>query len=110
MGRPSRNLSGNPTGFRISQQRIAGTIRIFIFRHILPMEALMNRGSYPYKLTAEDHLLIKKWKGGVGAVYAAVLLVLVLMVAAATYTRTEVAMSGGGPALSPAEMATSSVV
>src|ERR1700687_4358123 len=54
-----------------------------IFRHILPMEALMNRGSYPYKLTAEDHLLIKEWKWGVGAVYAAVLLVLVLIVAAA---------------------------
>jgi hypothetical protein len=73
------------------------------------VEGLMNRGSYPYKLAAEDHLLIKKWKWGVGAVYAAVLLVLVLMVAAAPYTRTEVAKSGGDPAFSSAEMANSPV-
>ncbi|HEY2183605.1 MAG TPA: hypothetical protein VGH39_01315 [Xanthobacteraceae bacterium] len=67
----------------------------------------MNRGSYPYKLTAEDRLLIKKWKWRVGAVYAAVLLMLVLIVVAAPYTRTttEIAKSGNEPVLSSAAMA-----
>ena len=65
----------------------------------------MNRGSFPYKLTPEDHLLINKWKWRVGAVYGAVLLVLVLIVAAAPYTRTEVAKRGGDPALSSASIA-----
>ena len=54
-----------------------------------PMEALWIRGSYPYKLTAEDHLVIKKWKWRAGAVYGAVLLVLVLIVASGPYTKTE---------------------
>jgi hypothetical protein len=69
------------------------------------MEALMNRGSYPCKLTADDRLLIKKWKRRVGAVYAAILLVLVLIVVAAPRTTTEIAKSGNEPALSSAAIA-----
>jgi hypothetical protein len=52
-------------------------------------EALVNRRFYPLKLTPEDHLAIQKWKWGVGAVYGAALLVLVLIVAAGSYTKTE---------------------
>jgi hypothetical protein len=70
-----------------------------------PMEALMNRGSYPYKLTAEDHLVIKKWKWRAGAAYGAVLLVLVLIVAAGPYTGTEVAKGGGDLAMAYSSIA-----
>jgi hypothetical protein len=70
-----------------------------------PMEALMNRGFYPYKLTAEDHLVIKKWKWRAGAIYGAVLLVLVLIVASGPYTKTEVAKGGGDLTFSSSAMA-----
>jgi hypothetical protein len=70
-----------------------------------PMGALMNRGSYPYKLTAEDHLVIKKWKWRAGAVYGAVLLVVVLIVASGPYTKTEVAKRGRDLTFSSSAMA-----
>jgi hypothetical protein len=69
-----------------------------------PMEVLMNRGSYPYRLTVEDHHLIKKWKWRVGAVYGAVLLVLVMIVAAGPYTKTEVAKGVGDSVFSSAAL------
>ena len=69
----------------------------------------MNRGSYPYKLTAEDHRVIKKWKWRVGALYGAVLLVLVLIAASGPYTRTEVAKGGGDPTFSSAAVANSRI-
>ena len=49
---------------------------------ILPVEADMNRGSYSYKLTAEDRLIISKWKWSLATVYGAILLMLVLFVLA----------------------------
>jgi len=57
------------------------------------MGGLMDRRSFPFKLTSEDHLTIQKWKWGLAAVYGAVLLVLVLMVVAGPYTKTETANS-----------------
>jgi hypothetical protein len=52
----------------------------------------MDPRSFPFnKLTPEDHLTIRKWKWGVGAVYGAALLVLALIVAAGPYTKTETA-------------------
>ena len=57
-----------------------------------PLEVLMDPRSFPFnKLTPADHLTIRKWKWGVGAVYGAALLVLVLIVAAGPYTKTETA-------------------
>ena len=49
------------------------------------------RSSFPLKLTSEDRLTIQKWKWGLATVYGAVLLVLVLIVAAGPYTKTETA-------------------
>ena len=65
-------------------------------RLILPiksrLEVLMDPRSFPFnKLTPEDHLTIRKWKWGVGAVCGAALLVLALIVAAGPYTKTETA-------------------
>jgi hypothetical protein len=57
------------------------------------MEPLMNLRSRPFKLTAEDHRTIEKWRWSLAAVYGAVLLVLVLMVVAGPYTKTETANS-----------------
>jgi hypothetical protein len=57
------------------------------------MEVLMDRRSFPFKLTSEDQLTIQNWKWGLTAVYGTVLLVLVLMVAAGPYTKTETANS-----------------
>jgi hypothetical protein len=57
------------------------------------LEVLMDRRSFPFKLTSEDHLTIQKWTWGFAALYGAVLLVLVLMVAAGPYTKTETANS-----------------
>jgi hypothetical protein len=51
----------------------------------------MDPRSFPFKLTPEDHLTIQKRKWGVGAVYSATLLVLVLIVAAGPSTKTETA-------------------
>ena len=51
------------------------------------------RSSFPLKLTSEDRLTIQKWKWGLATVYGAVLLVLVLIVAAGPYTKTETANS-----------------
>jgi len=51
----------------------------------------MDRRSCPFKLTSEDRLTIQKWKWGLAAVYGAALLVLVLIVAAGPYTKTETA-------------------
>ena len=42
----------------------------------------MNRGSYPYRLTPEDRLIISKWKLRVGLAYGAILLVLLLVMVA----------------------------
>jgi hypothetical protein len=53
------------------------------------MEALMHQSSFPFKLTAEDRIIISRWKLRVAAVYGAILLVLVLIVASGPYTRTE---------------------
>ena len=53
----------------------------------------MDPRSFPFKLTSEDQLTIQNWKWGLTAVYGAVLLVLVLMVAAGPYTKTETANS-----------------
>jgi hypothetical protein len=55
------------------------------------MEVLMDRISYPLKLAPEDDLLIKKWKWRLAVVYGAILLMLILIVAAAPYTKTDVA-------------------
>ena len=53
----------------------------------------MDLRSRPFKLTAEDHRTIEKWRWSLAAVYGAVLLVLVLMVVAGPYTKTETANS-----------------
>ena len=46
------------------------------------MEALMNPRSFPFKLTPEDRLTIRRWKWRLAAVYGAVLLILGLIVTA----------------------------
>lgn len=69
-----------------------------------PMEVLMDRISYPLKLAPEDDLLIKKWKWRLAVVYGAILLMLILIVAAAPYTKTDVAKSGGEAAFSSASI------
>jgi len=46
------------------------------------------------KLTLEDDLTIRKWKWRLAAVYGAILLFLVLIVAARPYTSTNTASSG----------------
>jgi hypothetical protein len=72
----------------------------------LPVEAFMNRGSYPYRLTHEDRLIISKWKWRVGIAYGAILLVLVLvMVANPGRERTEIAKSPADQGFSSASMA-----
>jgi hypothetical protein len=73
------------------------------------MEALMNRRSYPYEPSAEDQLVVKKWKCRMGALYGAVLLVLVLIAAAAPYTKTDIAKRGDDPAFSFVAMENSRV-
>lgn len=45
------------------------------------------------KLTSEDHLTIRKWKWSLAAIYGAVLLFLVVIVAAGAYTKTDTASS-----------------
>ena len=57
------------------------------------MEALMHLRSRPFKPTAEDRRTIEKWRWSLAAVYGAVLLMLVLIVAAAPYTKTDTANS-----------------
>jgi hypothetical protein len=69
------------------------------------MEALMNRKFYPLELTPEDHLLIQEWKWRLAAVYGAILLMLILIVVAAPYTKTDVAKSAGEAAFSSAAIA-----
>jgi hypothetical protein len=69
------------------------------------MEALMDSGSLPFRLTAEDRRTIKEWRWSLAAVYGAVLLVLALMFAAGPYTKTDVAKSGGETAFSPGAIA-----
>ena len=53
----------------------------------------MDPRSFPFRLTSEDRLTIQKWKWDLAALYGAVLLVLVLIVAAGPYTKTETANS-----------------
>ena len=43
----------------------------------------MNPRSFPFKLTPEDRLTIRRWKWRLAAVYGAVLLILGLIVTAA---------------------------
>ena len=52
----------------------------------------MHPKSYA-KLTPEDELTIRKWKWRLAAVYGAILLFLVLIVAAGPYTSTNIASS-----------------
>jgi hypothetical protein len=49
---------------------------------IRPMEALMNRGSYSFKPTPEDILVIQRWKLRLAALYSAILLMLVIVLLA----------------------------
>jgi hypothetical protein len=70
------------------------------------MEAFMNRGSYPYKLTVEDRLIISRWKWRVGIAYGAILLILVLvMVANPSRNRTEIAKGASERGFSSASAA-----
>jgi hypothetical protein len=70
------------------------------------MEAFMKRGSCPYKLTAEDRLIISRWKSRVGIAYGAILLVLALvMVANPSRNRTEIAKDAGERGFSSASAA-----
>jgi len=55
------------------------------------METLMNLRSLPFKLTAEDRRTIEEWRWSLAAVYGSILLLLVLIVAAAPYTKTDTA-------------------
>jgi hypothetical protein len=70
------------------------------------MEAFMNGGSYPYRLTAEDRLIISKWKLRVGIAYGAILLVLLLvMVANPGRDRSEIARNPADHGFSSASVA-----
>jgi len=68
----------------------------------------MNRGSYPYRPTAEDRLIISKWKLRLAMIYGAILLVLVLVVVSnPNRDRSEIAKRsaehGFSSALAPGE-------
>ena len=66
----------------------------------------MNHGSYPYRLTPEDRLIISKWKLRVGLAYGAILLVLLLvMVANPSRDRTEIAKNPADHGFSSAAVA-----
>ena len=66
----------------------------------------MNRGSYPYRLTPEDRLIISKWKLRVGLAYGAILLVLLLvMVANPGRDRTDIATNPADHGFSSAAVA-----
>ena len=58
-------------------------------RAIQPMKALMDFRSLPFKLTAEDRRTVGNWRWSLATVYGAALLMLVLIVAAAPYTKTD---------------------
>jgi hypothetical protein len=65
----------------------------------------MNPRSLPLKLTAEDRHTIEKWRWSLAAVYGAILLLLVLIVAAAPYTKTDTASSRTDPEVHSAAIA-----
>ena len=65
----------------------------------------MNPRSLPLKLTAEDRHTIEKWRWSLAAVYGAILLLLVLVVAAAPYTKTDTASSRTDPEVHSAAIA-----
>ena len=66
----------------------------------------MNRGSYPYRLTPEDHYVISKWKWRLGIAYGAILLVLVLvMVANPNRQRGDIAKNAADHGFSSASVA-----
>jgi hypothetical protein len=70
------------------------------------MEADMNRGSYLYKPTAEDRLIISKWKWSLATVYGAILLMLVLFVLASpNRDRNEIAKGAAEQGFSSASAA-----
>jgi uncharacterized integral membrane protein len=70
------------------------------------MEALMNRGSYSFKPTPEDLLVIQKWKLRLAALYGALLLMLILVVLAGRNPdRVEITTHPGGPGFSAASVA-----
>ena len=62
----------------------------------------MNLRSLPFKHMAEDRRTIEKWRWGLAAVYGAILLLLVLLIVAAPYTKTETADSSIYPGVSSA--------
>jgi hypothetical protein len=70
------------------------------------MEAFMNRGSFPYRLTPEDRLIMSKWKWRVGIAYGAILLVLLLvMVTNPNRDKNDVAKNPADHGLSSAAVA-----
>jgi hypothetical protein len=70
------------------------------------MEAFMNRGSYPYRLTPEDRLIISKWKWRLGIAYGAILFVLLLvMVANPSRDRSDIAKNPADHGFSSAAVA-----
>jgi hypothetical protein len=72
----------------------------------LPMEALMDRRSYPFKPSPEDLIVINKWKVRLAAVYGAVMLMLVLVLFASRGSeRTEIAKRDAGANFSAAAVA-----
>jgi hypothetical protein len=70
------------------------------------MEADMNRGSYSYKPTAEDRLIISKLKWSLATIYGAILLMLVLFVLASpNRDRSEIAKGSAEQGFSSASAA-----
>ena len=70
------------------------------------MEAFMNRGLYPYRLTSEDRLIISKWKWSLATIYGAILLMLVLFVLASpNRDRSEIAKGSAEHGFSSASAA-----
>ena len=69
----------------------------------------MDLKSYA-KLTPEDQLTIRNWQRRIGAVYGAVLLFLVLIVAAGPYTRTNTTTASSEGSISVATMGPAQVV
>ena len=66
----------------------------------------MNRGSYSFKLTPEDLLVIQKWKLRLAAIYGAILFMVILVVLAGRNAdRIEIAKHPGAPGLSAASVA-----
>jgi hypothetical protein len=65
---------------------------------------MLERRSFPYKLTPEDRVIISRWKVRVGMVYGAVLIALLLFVVRPSHQSTEIVKATAIPGFAPASL------